>query len=99
MEKASKFIEETVKSLVTNPDDVALKIEKDDGGVLVSLSVNKKDMGLVIGKKGETIMAIRSLAKCIAAKEKAIVRIKLEEPETHDNTGTSPLINDDLDFL
>lgn len=41
------------------------------------ISVNKEDMGKVIGKEGKIIQAIRNVAKIIAVKESKQIRIEL----------------------
>jgi len=50
-------------------------------GVLLSLKVHKDDMGQIIGKKGQTIAAIRHLLRTIGFKNHARVMLKVEEPE------------------
>ncbi len=55
------FLEYVVRSLVDNPDDVQISevVGEKETGYRVSL--NPADVGLVIGKGGRTISAIRSL--------------------------------------
>ncbi len=47
--------------------------------VVIEISVAKEDMGKVIGKRGRTINAIRSLVKAAAIKENLHVEIELME--------------------
>jgi len=68
-------------SLVDNPDDVKVDRKVDEMGVLLSLKVNPEDMGVVIGKEGNTARGIRSLVRIVGLKNHARVNLKIEEPE------------------
>ncbi|MFA6790291.1 MAG: KH domain-containing protein, partial [Parcubacteria group bacterium] len=50
-------------------------------GVLMSLDVNPADMGIVIGREGQTAKALRTLLRVIGAKNNARVNLKINEPE------------------
>jgi predicted RNA-binding protein YlqC (UPF0109 family) len=76
-----EFLEYLVKSLVDHPDDVKVDRKVDERGVLLTLHVNQLDMGQVVGRKGSTAMAIRSLLKIVGVKNNALVNLKIEEPE------------------
>lgn len=75
------FLEYIVKSIVGNPNDVAVERTVDERGVLLTLNINPSDMGYVIGRQGKTAQAIRSLLKIIGAKNNARVNLKINEPE------------------
>lgn len=55
------FLDYVVRSLVDNPDDVQVSESPKDGETVYRISLNPSDVGLVIGKGGRTISAIRSL--------------------------------------
>lgn len=76
-----EFVEYVIKSLVNHPEDVAVERKIDEMGVLLTLKVNPSDMGLVIGKRGSTARAIRTLARIIGLKNHARVNFKIAEPE------------------
>ena len=63
--------------MVNNPDQVVATRDTDDMGVLITLKVAKEDMGLVIGKAGAHINALRILARAIGGQNKALINIKL----------------------
>jgi len=75
------FLEFVVKSIVANPNDVTTERIVDERGVLLSLSINPADMGYVIGRRGQTAQAIRTLLKIVGAKNNARVNLKINEPE------------------
>lgn len=77
----AEFIEQVVKMLVDNPDDVKVDRKVDEMGVLVTLDVNPADMGMVIGREGATAKALRTLLRVIGARNNARVNLKINEPE------------------
>ncbi|HFC76894.1 MAG TPA: KH domain-containing protein [Candidatus Moranbacteria bacterium] len=77
----AEFIEQIVKMLVDNPDAVKVERKVDEMGVLVSLDVDPSDMGIVIGREGQTAKALRTLLRVIGAKNNARVNLKINEPE------------------
>lgn len=76
-----KFLEDVVKSLVENPDDVKIERTIDEMGVLLTLAVNPADMGKIIGRAGNTAKAIRTLLRVVGMKSNARVNLKINEPE------------------
>ena len=72
-----QFLEFITKHLVDKPDQVALAQEEKDGKLVFKLKVADQDMGKVIGKKGRTAQALRTLLVAVAAKEgkRAILEI------------------------
>ena len=50
-------------------------------GVLITLDVDPKDMGMVIGREGATAKALRTILRVIGAKNNARVNLKINEPE------------------
>jgi hypothetical protein len=55
------FLDYVVRSLVDNPDDVQISEIAGKGETVYRVSLHPADVGLVIGKGGRTIGAIRSL--------------------------------------
>ncbi|MAF59456.1 MAG: KH domain-containing protein [Candidatus Pacebacteria bacterium] len=88
MEDDQNFLEHVVKSLVDNPNDVKINRTVDEMGVLLTLSVNREDMGKIIGRSGNTAKAIRTLLRVVGMKNDARVNLKIEEPEG--GTGGAP---------
>ncbi len=62
-----QFTEFLVKSLVKDPDMVAVKsLEEEDGSILLEVVVGEEDMGAVIGRSGKIANAIRTLVQASA---------------------------------
>lgn len=81
MELDQQFLEYVIKALVDHPEDVKINRTVDEMGVLLTLSVNKDDMGKVIGRSGATAKAIRTVLRVVGMKNDARVNLKIEEPE------------------
>lgn len=75
------FLENLVKALVDYPNDVKITRTVDEMGVLLTLDINRNDMGKVIGRKGATAKAIRTLLRVVGMKHQARVNLKINEPE------------------
>jgi hypothetical protein len=88
--KDRDFIEYAVKMLVDNPDDVKVERKIDEMGVLITLDVNPKDMGMVIGREGMTAKALRTLLRVIGARNNARVNLKINEPEGSERPPREP---------
>jgi len=75
------FLETIVKAIVGHPDKVEVDRTVDEMGVLLTLKIDPEDMGYVIGRRGQTAQAIRTLLKIVGAKNNARVNLKIHEPE------------------
>jgi predicted RNA-binding protein YlqC (UPF0109 family) len=68
------------KALVDHPDDVDVRtIEEDDGEIVLELRVHPDDMGKVIGKRGRTAKAIRTMVKAAATREGTSATVDIVE--------------------
>lgn len=78
-----EFIEYLVTRIVNNPDSVQISQEEEDGIIRFHITVHPDDAGLVIGKEGKVINAIRNLVRIQAIKENKRVYLDLtnERPE------------------
>lgn len=72
-----QFVEYIVKSLVSNPDGVAIDRTIDEKGVLLKLTVDQEDLGRVIGKRGATAQSIRTLLRALGTKNDARYNLKI----------------------
>jgi uncharacterized protein len=57
------------RSLANDPDAVVIETEERRGGVRLNLHVAPDDMGRVIGRRGRTAQAIRTLVNVAGAKD------------------------------
>lgn len=80
-QKDQDFLKYVVEHIVEHPEDVKIERKVDEMGVLLSLHVHSDDMGQVIGRKGSTARALRTLLRIVGLKQDARVNLKIEEPE------------------
>ena len=85
-----QFVEYIVKTLVNNPEKVAVERKIDEKGVLLSLTVDPSDVGRVIGKRGVTAQAIRVLLRALGTKQDARYNLKIvnTDEEGREISGT-----------
>ena len=74
------LVEELVKSVVENPDDIEIDEDVESGTRTFYIRVSPDDVGKVIGKSGRVVSAIRCVVSAVAAKsrERAFVKIVTE---------------------
>ncbi len=65
-----EFIERIVKALVDQPDMVKITEVEGEKTSVIELSVANEDMGKIIGKRGKTVSAIRTLLNAASMKQK-----------------------------
>ena len=80
-EQDQEYLEMIVKAIVNNPEDISVERTVDEMGVLLTLKTNPEDMGYVIGRRGQTAQAIRTLLKIVGTKNNARVNLKIFDPE------------------
>lgn len=80
MNEDSQVLETIVKAIVEVPEEVKVDRRLDDMGILLTLTVNPKDMGKIIGREGNTAKAIRTIIKVVGMKNNARVNVKINEP-------------------
>ncbi len=73
------FVEYIVKNLVGHPDDVNVQCFEGERGMIVEVRVHKEDVGKVVGKRGSTINAIRTISMMVCARLGRKVRVELVE--------------------
>lgn len=77
MQPDEMFVDYVTRQLVEYPEDVRLDREVDEKGVLIRLTVNKSDLGRVIGKKGATAQALRTLLHALGSRNNARYNLKI----------------------
>ena len=71
-----ELIEQIAKSLVDAPDEVEVFVVEEEDAIVLELQVAESDLGKVIGKRGRTARALRTLLD--AASVKLQQRFELE---------------------
>jgi predicted RNA-binding protein YlqC (UPF0109 family) len=72
-----ELIELLVRSLVKNPDQIAVVERVENDTWIYEVTVAQEDMGKVIGKQGRIAKAIRTLAKAAATRENRRIMVEI----------------------
>ncbi len=59
----SRVLADMARAIVDHPDKVSVTESKNEDGILLTLSVDEEDMGMVIGKHGKIARALRTVMK------------------------------------
>ena len=90
-----QFVEYIVKTLVNNPEKVAVERTIDEKGVLLTLTVDPSDVGRVIGKRGVTAQAIRVLLRALGTKQDARFNLKIVNTDGGDGEAEKPEVKEE----
>lgn len=66
---ATAVLEYIVRGLVDEPDEVRVEVDEDGDRLQLNVFVPPDEMGRVIGKRGRTAHAIRTLVRAAAARD------------------------------
>jgi predicted RNA-binding protein YlqC (UPF0109 family) len=72
---ASAVLEHVVRSIVDNPDAVVVSGSPGRGRLRLEVRVGPDDLGRVIGKRGKTAQAIRTLVRAAASRDGVDVEV------------------------
>lgn len=76
-DKVADLVEYTVCGLVDDEGSVSLDVTDSDEGSLIEVSCAEADAGRVIGRKGRTIKAIRTLARALGQRVGTSVEVEV----------------------
>jgi predicted RNA-binding protein YlqC (UPF0109 family) len=66
---ARSVLEHVARSIVDDPEGVAVDVGETRSGIRLSLRVAQGDMGRIIGRRGRTAQALRTLVRAAAARD------------------------------
>ncbi|HEL1586629.1 TPA: KH domain-containing protein [Streptococcus suis] len=78
MDMIENLIISIVKPLISQPESLTIKIEDTPEFLEYHLDLDQSDIGRVIGKKGRTISAIRTIVYSVPTSDKK-VRLVIDE--------------------
>lgn len=88
MEQDQNLLEMILRAIVSQPDEVKVTRQVDEMGVLLSAKLGEGDAGVVIGKDGRAIKAIRSVMNLVGRRSKARVSVRLDVPDLPRSEGS-----------
>ena len=62
---------------MTNEDAVSLDVTDSEGSALIEVSCAEEDAGRIIGRRGRTIKAIRTLARALGSRVGTSVEVEV----------------------
>ena len=75
------IVETLIKRLVEKPDQVEIKESQGERGLVFEVRVAQVDMGRVIGRKGKTIEALRTIVNACGIKHEKRCSLQLIEED------------------
>jgi predicted RNA-binding protein YlqC (UPF0109 family) len=78
--EVSEYLRTILTPMVKHRDSITIDESQDAMGVLLTVTVHKQDMGLILGHKGETATAFRHLVRVYGRSKDARVSVKINEP-------------------
>ncbi len=72
-----EFLKFVVENLVNHKEDIKIEKKDDELWTLLTLSVHKEDMGMIIWKGGSTINALRSILRLLGLKLNRKINLKV----------------------
>ena len=76
-DQIADLVEYLVVNLVDDPDSVSLEVIDADRSSTIEVSVASDDVAKVIGRRGRTIKAIRTLGRALAARRDTSVEVEV----------------------
>jgi predicted RNA-binding protein YlqC (UPF0109 family) len=87
-----EFISYLIKNLVSHPDQVDVRSQDGERGLLVQIRVAGPDIPKVVGKQGNTIKALRTIAITAGARIGRRVRLELVEDRVYQREPAREMI-------
>lgn len=74
-----ELVEFIAQSLVSKPDQVMVETSEREGVQVIALRVDQEDLGTVIGRRGRTASALRTLVSAAAARTGQDVQVEIRD--------------------
>lgn len=75
--RAREVLAHVVAELVDHPDDVRIDEVEEDRELVLELTVHPDDLGKVIGKRGRTVRALRTLVRAAGSLDDEQVTVEV----------------------
>ena len=75
----ASLVEAIARALVSKPEEVKVTEVSDGKNIVIKLSVDKDDIGKIIGKSGRIARAMRTVVKAAAIKANKRVTVEIVE--------------------
>jgi uncharacterized protein len=75
--RAENVLRFVAEQLVDHPDAVRIDVDEDERETVLELHVHDEDLGKVIGKRGRTAKALRTLVKAAGALDDENITVEI----------------------
>ncbi|MFW6009816.1 MAG: KH domain-containing protein [Actinomycetota bacterium] len=75
--RSEDVLEFVAKQLVDHPDEVRIDVDADERETVLELHVHDEDLGKVIGKRGRTAKALRTVVKAAGSLDDENVTVEI----------------------
>ena len=75
--RAEDVLDFVARQLVDHPDEVRIEVDEDDRETVLELHVHDDDLGKVIGKRGRTAKALRTIVKSAGSLDDENVTVEI----------------------
>lgn len=84
------LLEQIVQALLGKEDGYSFERAIDEKGVLLTLTIDNPDAGRIIGKKGDTAKAIRTILRQLGLRTNATYSLKIVVTGEEQSNGDTP---------
>jgi predicted RNA-binding protein YlqC (UPF0109 family) len=77
-DRIAELVEFIAKTLANHPDAVKVRSEEEGSRTIITLEVDDRDKGKVIGRQGRVAQALRSLLRVAAVKQNTRINLEIE---------------------
>ncbi len=75
------FVAYIIKNLVSKPEDVTVSSSETQEQISIEIRVAAEDVGKVIGRRGNTINALRTIVRTVATRLGRKAQVELIQPD------------------
>ena len=75
------FVAYIIKNLVSKPEDVTVSSIDEQEQICIEIRVAAEDVGKVIGRRGNTINALRTIVRTVATRLGRKAQVELIQPD------------------
>lgn len=94
-----EFVAYIVKNLVDDPESVKIRSTEDETNESIKLEIHvaPEDIGKIIGRRGNTIHALRTILRRVCARLKKKIQIDLVQPDNGEIISTESFADHDIE--
>jgi predicted RNA-binding protein YlqC (UPF0109 family) len=92
------FVAYIIKNLVSKPEDVIVSSSDEEEQICIEIRVAAEDVGKVIGRRGNTINALRTIVRTVATRLGRRAQVELIQPQQDSRTVVQADPEEDMEI-